>query len=338
VLCVVRTDLRPGRWARWRLLHARAQAFARHGWVATLAALAAATLSLASAAQTGAAPSALPAATPASASLRTRFEAVRQQPPLQATGQALWLSSFEQADGRLRGEVWAVVEHDPAAVRAALSEAAPWCDVLILHLNVKYCRAGRQAGQDVLDMGVGRKLDQPLASVHWMRLQWRLASAQPEAWRVELWADEGPLQTRDYRIEMESAPLGAQRTLVRLGYSYAYGAAARWAMQLYLGTLGHDKVGFTVLGRLPDGRAQYVGGLRGVLERNAVRYALAVHAYLDALARPAPEQLALRLEGWFDATERHARQLHELGREDYLAMKREEVQRQQRVVPPLRRE
>ena len=280
------------------------------------------------------------AATPApGAPLRSRFEAVRlQQPPLQATGQALWLSSFEEADGRLRGEVWAVVEHDPTGVRAALSEAAPWCDVLILHLNVKYCRAGRQAGQDVLDMAVGRKFDQPLASVHWMRLQWRLASAQPEAWRVELWADEGPLQTRDYRIEMESAPLGAQRTLVRLGYSYAYGAAARWAMQLYLGTLGHDKVGFTVLGRLPDGRVQYVGGLRGVLERNAVRYALAVHAYLDALVRPAPEQLALRLEGWFDATERHARQLHELGREDYLAMKREEVQRQQRVAPPLRRE
>ena len=326
--CVVPTDLLSGHRARWGLLHAWALAVARRTFAA-LAALAMASLSFTAAAQTGSA---------ASASLRTRFEAVRQQPPLQATGQALWLSSFEQADGRLRGEVWAVVEHDPAAVRAALSEAAPWCDVLILHLNVKYCRPSRQAGQDVLDMGVGRKFDQPLASVHWMRLQWRLASAQPEAWRVELWADEGPLQTRDYRIEMESAPLGAQRTLVRLGYSYAYGAAARWAMQLYLGTLGHDKVGFTVLGRLPDGRAQYVGGLRGVLERNAVRYALAVHAYLDALARPAPEQLALRLEGWFDATERHARQLHELGREDYLAMKREEVQRQQRVVPPLRRE
>jgi hypothetical protein len=30
-------------------------------------------------------------------------------------------------------------------VRAALAQAAVWCDILILHLNVKYCRAARQS-------------------------------------------------------------------------------------------------------------------------------------------------------------------------------------------------
>ena len=41
----------------------------------------------------------------------------------------------------------------------------------------------------------------------------------------------------------------------------------------------------------------------------------------------APKQLAQRLATWFDSTERYARQLHELDRDDYLAMKRSEYKR-----------
>lgn len=272
-------------------------------------------------------------------SLLARFEAVRVEPALRLPGQPLWLQSFEEAQGRMRGEVWAVIEHEAAAAQAALGRPEPWCDALILHLNVKYCRAGVHDGGPVLDVGVGRKHDQPLAGVHWMRFGWQLASPGPQGWRVVLLAADGPLQTRDYRIEVEAVAVERARTLVHLTYSYAYGSAARWTMQLYLATLGHDKVGFTIVGRDADGQPQYVQGLRGVIERNAVRYALALQSYLGSLKLVAePERLEWRLQDWFDATERHARQLHELDRGAYLVMKRQEVRRQQQITAPARRD
>ena len=271
--------------------------------------------------------------------LVARFEAVRAQPALRLPGQALWLQSFEEAGGRMRGEVWAVLEHEAAAAQAALGRPEPWCDALILHLNVKYCRAGMHDGSPVLDVGVGRKHDQPLAGAHWMRFGWQLASSRPEAWQVALLAPEGPLQTRDYRIEVQARALDGARTLVHLSYSYTYGSAARLAMQFYLSTLGQGKVGFTVLGRDAEGRPLFVGGLRGVIERNAVRYALALQAYLGSLRLPGePERLERRMQDWFDATERHALQLHEVDRDEYLAMKRQEVRRQQQVTAPARRD
>ena len=55
-----------------------------------------------------------------------------------------------------------------------------------------------------------------------------------------------------------------------------------------------------------------------------MRNYLAIDAYLDA---PGASQLETRLGAWFDATEQYARQLHEIDRGDYLAMKRHEFER-----------
>ena len=68
--------------------------------------------------------------------------------------------------------------------------------------------------------------------------------------------------------------------------------------------------------------------MRGVVERNTMRYDLAIDAYLDSLTTPAPQQLERRLQAWFDATEKYPRQLHEVERDAYLKMKRDEVGRQ----------
>jgi hypothetical protein len=72
-----------------------------------------------------------------------------------------------------------------------------------------------------------------------------------------------------------------------------------------------------------------VTGVRALLERNTVRYYLAVDAYLEALVLPQAQQLERRLLDWFAATERHPRQLRELDWETYVQMKRMEVRRQQ---------
>ena len=122
---------------------------------------------------------------------------------------------------------------------------------------------------------------------------------------------------------------------MRLSYSYRYGLAARLALQGYLATLGRDKVGFSVVGRAADGSPVHIEGLRGAVERNTLRYYLALQSHLQSRGATAgAAQLQQSLELWFSATERYAEQLHEMDRADYVAMKLKEVQRQATVAPP----
>ena len=110
--------------------------------------------------------------------------------------------------------------------------------------------------------------------------------------------------------------------------SYSYGTAALVAMEIYLASAGRDKVGFSVTGQGSDGRPVHIHGVRGVVERNTMRYFLAIESYLGSLSALPDEREEKRLRDWFTATERHAEQLHEMDRGEYLAMKRLELQRQ----------
>jgi hypothetical protein len=237
-----------------------------------------------------------------------------------------------QGDASLKGDVYAVVEQPFAVVAPALQGTAHWCELLILHLNVKHCGAAGAAPNEVLTLVVGRKFDQPLADGHKVAFRYSVPAANADYLRVNMAADSGPLGTRDYRLAVEITPLDAKRSFIHLSYSYSYGIAARLALQGYLSTLARDKVGFSVTGQGDSGKPVYVGGLRGVAERNTMRYYLAVEAYLGALASPPAEQAEKRLRDWFAATERHPLQLHEMERDEYLEMKRREVQRQQTLA------
>ena len=100
-------------------------------------------------------------------------------------------------------------------------------------------------------------------------------------------------------------------------------------MEAYLGTLGRNKAGFTIEGEDRDGQPLYVRGMRGAVERNAMRYCLAVESYLRSLSRPEQEQIEARLQDWFASSQRFSRQLYEMDLDAYLAMKRNEIARQQ---------
>jgi hypothetical protein len=100
-------------------------------------------------------------------------------------------------------------------------------------------------------------------------------------------------------------------------------------MKTYLATIGRGKVGFTMTGKRSSGQPEYIGGMRGVAERNTMRYYLAIDAYLGALTTPPPLQLQKRLQNWFTATEQYPRQLREVDRTAYIEMKRSEYLRQQ---------
>ena len=234
-----------------------------------------------------------------------------------------------QTDGTLKSDVYAVVPHPYSLVGQALQGRDHWCDILMLHLNVKSCRARGSGADSILSVAIGLKFDQPLADAYRVDFTYRVAASNPDYLAVILAAEAGPLGTKDYRILLEAAPLEAESSFVHMSYSYASSVVSRVAMRVYLATIGHAKVGFTIVGHNPDGTPVYTGDARGVIERNSMRYYLAIEAYLGAYALPAAEQPEKRLRDWFAAVERYPRQLHEMGRDEYLSMKRRELALQQ---------
>ena len=273
------------------------------------------------------------AATPeeaAEAALRARYTAMKPQLEQSPFQQRLSIDSVE-ATKLLQGDVYAVVDYPIAAVSHALASAAPWCDVLILHLNVKYCQPVVRGGRTVLAVAIGRKIEQPVADAYRVEFAYSVAASQPEFLDVRLDARKGPLGTRNYRIGVEAVGLDAEHSFMHLRYAYNYDFQARLALQVYLRGSAGSKVGFTKIAAADGAPPAYVGGLRGVVERNSMRYYLAIDAYLASLATPAPGRFERSLQRWFDATERYARQLHEVDRDAYLAMKRREYQRQHTI-------
>ena len=228
-----------------------------------------------------------------------------------------------------QGDVYAVVDYPIATVSDAFSNPANWCDALILHLNVKYCRPLARDGRTVLSTAIGRNFDQPLSSTYRVNFVYSITASRPDYVDVELNARHGPLGTGNYRISLEAVGLEKKRAFVHLRYSYTYGFAGRSAMNMYLATSGSDKVGFTVIGDRNDPQPKFIGGVRGAIERNTMRYYLAIDAYLGALATPAPARFEQSLGRWFNATELYPRQLREIDRDTYFAMKRSEYLRQQ---------
>jgi hypothetical protein len=260
--------------------------------------------------------------------LRARYASLGEalaQSPIQ---QGLYLESVDSSRAP-RGDAYAIVNYPFAKVSAAFDTPESWCEALILHLNVQYCRAEADAERTALSAALGKKTNQPLEDTHRITLLYSVVASRTDFMRVELTGKKGPLGTGNYLIAVEFIPLDAGRAFMHLQYSYTQGVLARLATGVYFSTSGRDKVGFTSVQAGEYDPPQLVRGIRGALERNTMRYYLALDAHLHALASPASQRFEQSIERWFKDTERFARQLREVKHEDYIAMKRGQYLRQQ---------
>ena len=246
------------------------------------------------------------------AKLREDYEALR--PALQRTdfGRPIHLDSEDKAQV-MRGDVHAVLDHPYAKIRDALAMPGSWCELLVLPFNVKGCEV---RGSDGLSLYIGRTYDTPIDKATRLDFRFKAAAIGDDSLRLRLDAGNGPLGTKDYHIVFSAIPLDARHTFVHLSYGYSYGTFSKWAMQTYLATSGASKVGFS-----KDADGHPVGGMRGVLERNTMRYFLAIDAFLDTLSTPPGTREQSRIAAWFDATEKYPKQLHEMSRAEYMAYK-----------------
>ena len=235
--------------------------------------------------------------------LRARHAALQKQIADSPFGRPLHVDSNVDG-GHHKGEIFAVIERPYGVVAPALSGAANWCDIMTLQVNVKGCKPADKS----LTAFITRKPRDTVDSAHQVDFVFDRAAAGSEHLRIRLSADSGPMGTRDYRIMLEAAPLDARRTVIHMSYAYTLGTMARAAMSAYLAGAGRDKRGFSV-----------DGGERGVVERAAMRYYLAVEAYLES------KNLETRLRHWYTATTSYPQLRERVGLEEYVAMKRREA-------------
>jgi hypothetical protein len=229
-------------------------------------------------------------------------------------------------DGRrVMGEIHGLLPYRFEAAAAALKDPSSWCEILLLHLDTKECRVVRGPASTDLQAGVVTHYDQPASSAYRVQFRYRLVRDTHDYIEAILEAEDGPIDTRDFRILFEGVRTPQGRMFAHMAYSYTYGAFSHIALGLYLATFGRGKVGFTVVGHDAEGNPKHVGGMRGVVERNTMRYSLAVEAWLGASGATREQRMERALRNWYASVERYPRQLHELSESDYLSMKRREL-------------
>ena len=240
------------------------------------------------------------------ASLKQKYEQIRPQLEKNAFGRPLHVESGDQ-NGKMTGEVYAVLDHPFKQVSDGLVSAKQWCEVLVLPFNVQKCESDDKS----VHLFVGRKPTSPIEEATKLDFSYSVPARGADHLMVKLAAPSGPAGTKDYLITFAATPLDEKRTMVHMHYGYSTGAMSQMAMKTYLSTSGSDKVGFS------SENGKLVGGTRGIMERNTMRYFLAIDSYLNTLGQPVKS----RLENWFGATEKYAKQLHEMTRDEYLAVK-----------------
>ena len=253
--------------------------------------------------------------------LRATYVELRPQLENSPFSRPLYLKSSD-ADSHVKGDIYALVRYPFAIVNEELNDPSHWCDMLLLHVYTRKCNAVPDQGASSVVVNIERKAFALFDNSYTVSFLYRAASTAPDYLDVSLTAATGPMGTSDYRVLLQAVAVEEGETFVHFSYANAYGFTGRIAMETYLATLGRSKVGFTRAGEYPKVTPSYIGGVRGVVERNTMRYYLAMEAYLAALSTPPPERQEKRLQSWFTSTEQYARQLHEVDRATYLEMKR----------------
>jgi hypothetical protein len=223
------------------------------------------------------------------------------------------------------------VHHPVPTLAIALGTASAWCELTLLHINVKGCFFVEDDDAEgvFVRLYLGGKQYQDLANTHPVDLQLRTDVDQAHGLRVDLEGESGPYGTRDFRLQFEALPHGDDGSLIRLDYSLSFGGGTSVLMRLYLATAGRGRVGFSIVDVDEQGAPTYVRGVRGMIERNTMRFYLALQAYLDTSNARHPDGLQPLLRHWFALTERYPKQLRELDEPAYVDQKLRQYERQQ---------
>jgi hypothetical protein len=256
--------------------------------------------------------------------LDAMYQAIKQRKVSVLTDQDIHIRSSAE-DDYLHAEVYAIVPYPLETLRYALIKPSSWCDFVTLHPNIKACTYN-DGPQPTLDFYAGRKHYEPPEIADQLRYQFKVLQDTDHVFSVALRAAAGPMGTGDYLIRVGCYRFDSD-VLLHLTVSYKTSYRSQVATSLYLSTLGADKVGFSRKAN-EQGEMVYVDGVNGIIERNVMRYYLALTVYMERFNQPTRDTHLKCAAAWYDATEAYKQQLHELNRLDYLQTKQKEFENQ----------
>lgn len=246
-------------------------------------------------------------------------------------GTAISLLSTEQA-GLLGAEVTAILPYPFAEAAPALAKVENWCQFMPLHFNIKACTYQMEQGSERLTLYSDRKTYQTPEQSHPLVYRVETRAQGVDTLSLLLLAPSGPVGTHDYRIELDMLRV-QEGTLLHIRSSYRPSLTSSLLTRTYLATMARNKVGFTRIEQ--EGGPQYVGGVRGVTERNVMRYYLAIATFLETRSLPDSSRRETALKQWFRLNDSYPQQLHEMSEKEYLAIKRREWKNQLRLQQTL---
>lgn len=245
-------------------------------------------------------------------------------------GIPVYISSSDE-NNTMTGNIYGILNYPFNQLSGAVRPAANWCDIAPQHLNIKACTFNVADNQCHLTFYSGRKFYEKADDVYQLTYLFKLAKQKTDYIHIQLSADEGPAGTSDYRLNIKAIPLDSKRSFIHFSYAYQYNFLTSMGMSTYLATLGRGKTGFSILGKDTQNKPVYISGVRGIIERNSVRYYLAIKSFLETMQLSPEKRFSARISRWFDLTEQYQQQLYEMDKKEYLKYKEQERLDQQRL-------
>lgn len=227
----------------------------------------------------------------------------------------------EQQGELARVAISAVLPVPYPDIRTFAGDGNAWCEGFFTNIYVKACY---KKSTQLSIYYANNSEYQPLPDAYRFDYRLRQQLATHQGLSLAFYADSGPLSSWDYRIRLEAEPHDEQHSRVRFVYQMRYGLIARSALFVYLKTLGSGKKGFS-----RDAQGEVIEGVRGILERNAMRYLLALSAYFQNSQAGKP--LATSLKLWHDYARVFQSELDEVPWQQYQALKLREYRDQQHL-------
>ena len=255
--------------------------------------------------------------------LFSKYQTIRTELLTNQYSAPVFIQSDFQED-MTSGEVYALVDHGFEKVAANLGSSGQWCDVVLLHINVKGCDVGAGIdAPDQLTLYVGRRYYQTPDEASEIQYQFHNVSKTHDYMHVDLTAANGPFGTSDYLLTFEVIPVNTESSFIHFKYAYHYGFMAKLAIDGYLATIGRHKVGFTIKEYDKENQPVYIQGLQGIVERNSMRYFLAIRSFLDTVTLGQYEW-DNRINHWYELAKGFERQFIEVREKEYIDTKRKE--------------
>jgi hypothetical protein len=226
------------------------------------------------------------------------------------------------------GSIYGIIDHPFEMIKKELLAPPNWCDIVLLHTNIRACTYADIDKNWLLTLYNVNLFYQPLSEADRLVFSYRVISNTAAYIEIVLTAADGPFHTRDHSFRLRAAPLNSGRTFMHVSYSYQYNSVAYLAMKSYFALFASGRAGFTITGRDEKNNPLYVSGIKGAIERNVMRYYLALMAFFDSFSSPEGQRYEKRINAWYDLSSRYKRQFPEIRREEYLEFKRADLKTQ----------